>query len=167
MTQPISKELWFSFRFYVFPSCPACWMEHMTLAKPNMHSNALAAYKDWLIDGHASWASPVNVTFRNFAENTGTKLSFLMDMREGVCSTGNCWQASWDHKSGGAMAGRVELQTKQNWAVVTSLSSWISPCQTPERLFSTFMFSHHCIFFIIKTLWVVFLCLQPNEPSLI
>lgn len=141
MTHPISKELWFSFRFYLFPSCTACRMEHMTLAKPNMHSNALAAYKNWLIRWSWELSQSSQCDSQEFCWEYWDKTLFPDGCERGAYSTGNCWQASWNLRGGGAMTGIVKLQTKQNWAVVTSLSSWISPCQTPGTLFSTFVFS--------------------------
>lgn len=63
----------------------------------------------WLLGGHASWASPVDVTLRNFAENTGTKHYFLMWER-GHAALGTAgrhlettgveepWQGEWSYK---------------------------------------------------------------------
>lgn len=142
---PFSKELWFPFRFYVFPSCPACWMEHMTLAKPNMHSNPLAAYKDWLRKWACELSQSSHCDSQEFCWEYWDKSSLSWWMRKrrhaALGTAGShlgmigveepVFGYIWHH---GRESG-VKNKTK--------LSSWISPCQVPERRFSTFMFSHH------------------------
>lgn len=118
-------------------------------------------------DGHVSWASPANVTLRNFAEKTGTQLSFLMDVREGHAALGTVgrhletlgveepWQREWSYKQ-----NKTELWW-HHWVAESVLVKLQKD------------FSLHLCFLIIQFSLLLshfescFLCLQPNESSLI